>query len=180
MVEMEPTDADLLQRIPREPAAFTIFYRRHVEEVLGHLRRRTGSAELAADIAAEAFAAVLAQAGRFDPTRGDGRGWLFGIVRHKLIDAQRSGSAERAVRRRLGIRNVPLTDDDVKLIDALGSEAEAFVAELPPDQRDAVRGRILEDLGYDELAERARVSPAAVRQRVSRGLAAIRTRMEQE
>lgn len=175
-----PTDAELLQRIPKEPGAFTAFYGRHVEDVLGHLRRRTGSAELAADLTAEVFATVLASARHFDPARGDGRAWLFGITRHKLLDAQRRGSAEQVARRRLGIRNVPLVAEDVALIDALGSAAEAFVAELPADQRDAVRGRVLDDLDYDELAHRSRVSPAVIRKRVSRGLAVLRSRLEQE
>jgi DNA-directed RNA polymerase specialized sigma24 family protein len=43
-----------------------------------------------------------------------------------------------------------------------------------------VRGRVLEDRGYDELAAAAGVSPAAIRQRVSRGLALLRTRLEKE
>lgn len=179
MGEMDPTDAELIARMPHDEAAFGVFYRRHVEDVLGFLRRRSGSAGLAADVCSEVFATVLLRCGRFDPSRGEGRAWLFAIARHKLIDAQRRGSAERSARRRLGVPAITLDGADVEAIDALGSDPEAYVAELPPDQRDAVRGRVLDELTYEDLARDAGVSPAAMRQRVSRGLAALRARMEE-
>ena len=157
---------------------FVAFYREHAQPVLAFLARRTGDPELAADLTAEVFAEVLRKRARFNPARGDARSWLFAIAAHKQIDAHRRGHAEDRARRRLGMRRVELTEDDRALIAALGSEVEAAVAELPPEQRDAVRGRVVEDLGYDELARRADVTPAAMRQRVARGLAALRTRME--
>jgi DNA-directed RNA polymerase specialized sigma24 family protein len=60
------TDEELLAALSRsrEPAAFSAFYRRHVDDVLGFLARRTGDAELAADLTAEVFATVLLQARR--------------------------------------------------------------------------------------------------------------------
>lgn len=176
---MEPTDTELLARMPHEEVAFSLFYRRHVEDILAFLRRRSGSAELAADVAAEVFATVLLRARRFDPEKGDGRTWLFSIARHKLIDAQRRGSAERTAQRRLGVPAFTLEDADITAIDALGNAAEAHVAALPAEQRDAVRGRVLDEESYEELAQRAGVSPAAMRQRVSRGLATVRERMEE-
>jgi DNA-directed RNA polymerase specialized sigma24 family protein len=50
---------------------------------------------------------------------------------------------------------------------------EAF-AHLPDAQQDAIRLRVLDDLGYDEAAERLDTTPQAVRARVSRGLSALR------
>jgi len=48
--------------------------------------RRTGSAELAADLTAEVFAAaLLAWRQRAGPVL-DERAWLFGIAQHKLVD----------------------------------------------------------------------------------------------
>ena len=68
--------------------------------------------------------------------------------------------------------------DDVAMTVALGSTVETLVSELPPDQRAAVTGRVVEDRSYAELAEHADVSQATVRQRVVRGLATVRTRLE--
>src|SRR3954454_15566783 len=53
------SDEQLLEATPRTPAAFAVFYRRHEGAVLGYFMRRAGNAELAADLAAETFAAAL-------------------------------------------------------------------------------------------------------------------------
>ena len=44
-------------------ASFALFYRRHVDAMLGFFSRRTRDAELAADLTAETFAAALAARG---------------------------------------------------------------------------------------------------------------------
>jgi RNA polymerase sigma-70 factor, ECF subfamily len=174
------SDEELLGAVAREPAAFSAFYRRHVDDVLGFLARRSGDPELAADLTAEVFATVLLKARRYRPERGTPTAWLFAIAVHKHNDAWRRAAAEDRARRRLGVRDVPLTDEDVAYIQARAGDVEALMADLPAEQRAAVRGRVLEDRGYEDLARDAGVSPAAVRQRVSRGLAGLRTRLERE
>lgn len=158
--------------------AFVALYRAHAEAVLSFLARRTGDADLAADLTAEVFVEVARRPARLRSLEGDERAWLLAVARNKQVDAFRRGQAEDRARRRLGVRRVELSAEDRAMIDALGSAVETVVSELPAEQRDAVRGRVLDDLAYEELARRARVSPAAMRQRVSRGLAAVRTRME--
>jgi RNA polymerase sigma-70 factor (ECF subfamily) len=50
--------------------------------------------------------------------------------------------------------------------------------QLPEEQRVAVRGRVLDERGYAELAAELSCSQSVVRQRVSRGLRTIRRRLE--
>jgi len=57
--------------------------------------------------------------------------------------------------------------------DGLGTGGEAL-AHLPEAQQEAIRLRVVDDLGYDEAARRLAISPQAVRARVSRGLSALR------
>ena len=76
-----PADEDILAALAERPDDFALFYRRHVRGLLGYLLRRTGDAELAADLCAETFAAALSGARRFDPERGPAVGWLYGIAR---------------------------------------------------------------------------------------------------
>jgi RNA polymerase sigma-70 factor (ECF subfamily) len=174
------SDEELLAALPRDPAAFSAFYRRHVDDVLGYLARRSGDPELAADLTAEVFATVLLQARRYRAERGAPKAWLLTIAARKHTDSWRRAAAEDRARRRLGVRDVDLEADDVAYIEARAGEVEALIADLPAEQRVAVRGRVLEDRGYDELAAAAGVSPAAIRQRVSRGLAALRDRLGKE
>ena len=98
---------------------------------------------------------------------------------HKLTDAQRRGYAEQRARRRLGMERLELDDEDYAQIESLGasSDAVALLELIPPDQREAVRARVLDEQGYDEIAAALQTSETVVRKRVSRGLAAVRNRM---
>jgi RNA polymerase sigma-70 factor (ECF subfamily) len=57
--------------------------------------------------------------------------------------------------------------------------AESALAALPTDQRDAVLARVVHERSYAEIAEQMRCSELLVRQRVSRGLRALRKQMEE-
>jgi RNA polymerase sigma-70 factor (ECF subfamily) len=109
--------------------------------------------------------------------------WLYGIARRLLHRAQRRGAVEDTARRRLGMTPLALSDAALERIEHVaGSEvaiAEALAA-LPEDQRAAVTARVVDERGYDEIAARARTSQSVIRKRVSRGLAGMRTRLEEE
>jgi RNA polymerase sigma factor (sigma-70 family) len=63
-----------------------------------------------------------------------------------------------------------------RLSEGSGAAAVAL-AELPPEQREAVEARVLHDREYGEIAGELSCSEAVVRQRVSRGLRALRLRL---
>jgi RNA polymerase sigma-70 factor (ECF subfamily) len=66
------------------------------------------------------------------------------------------------------------------IADAERARVDVALAALPDEQRDAVRARVLDDRDYDEIAAAHRVSEPTARQRVSRGLAALCTRMRSQ
>jgi len=176
------SDGELLRDCAQRPEAFAQFYRRHVGALLGYLVGRTGRPELAADVCAETFARALERAAQYHPARGPGRAWLFAIAGSVLVDGARRGRVEARARRRLGMPPRELTDADIERIEELadagrGLDPEALVADLPADQRDAVLARVVEERPYAEIAAELEVSEAVVRQRVSRGLATLRTRI---
>ena len=147
--------------------------------MLGFFSRRTRDAELAADLTAETFAAALANRAKYKPELGSAASWLFAIGMNKLVDAQRRGRAERRAQRRLGMERIELDDEDIARIDALGNDPGvlAWLEALEPAQREAISAHVIDERSYREIAERQHVSQAAVRKRVSRGLAAARERM---
>jgi DNA-directed RNA polymerase specialized sigma24 family protein len=55
--------------------------------------------------------------------------------------------------------------------------ADALLEALPADQGTALRAHVLDERPYGEIAVAEGVSEAAIRQRVSRGLAALRQRI---
>lgn len=159
--------------------AFGDFYARHEDAVLAFFLRRVRRADVAADLAAETFAAALRSRASHDPARGEARGWLFGIARNVLAGSLRRGRVEDDARRRLGMERLVLDDAALASVEALlGSPVVAALDDLPPDQRAAVTGRVVEERSYEELAAALRCSEMVVRQRVSRGLRTLRTRLE--
>ncbi len=173
------TDGELLVASVADPEAFAVFYRRHVRGVLGFFRRRVDSAELAFDLMAETFAAALEAAPRYQKRTEPARGWLYGIAWNKLHEAHRRGRAEDSARRALGMTRIVLTDEALERIEALaGGEALQLLESLPADQRNAVRARVLDGRGYGEIAAELQCSEMVVRKRVSRGVRALRLRME--
>ena len=177
------SDQQLLKAsITTEPEAFTVFYERHVDVVLAFLRKRTDSPEVAADLMAETFAAaLLALHADTDPSELEVPvAWLLGIARHKLYESYRRGRVEAAARERLHLEPLVLDDNDLALVDELSeSELVKQLADLlPPDQLQALRLRVIDELDYDEIARGLSCSEAVVRKRVSRALHTLRARVE--
>jgi len=179
------SDEALLAASGRERAAFGVFYERHERSLLGFFGAVTRRPEVAADLTAETFATALESAAAFDQTRGSPRMWLFGIARHVLAASARHGRVESEARRRLGLQELVLRPGQVELIEALiEREGDAIVAdwlaELPAEQAQALRARVLDGRDYAEIASDLRCSEALVRQRVSRGLGRLRRRLSEE
>lgn len=163
------------------PQAFGQIYERYEAELLRFFLHATGRAELAADLTAETFARAIEVIAKYDPTRGRADQWLFGIARHILKESYRRGRVDAAARERLGFPRLVLDDHAVEVISRLGTGvATLALAELPDEQREAIEARVLHERDYDEIAGELCCSEAVVRQRVSRGLRALRTRLAGE
>jgi len=170
------SDDDLLTTDDAE--AFGMFYDRHVHSVLGYFARRTGEPERAADLTAETFASALAARRRYRPGGAPAVAWLFAIAARRLADYHRRGRVDARAQRVLAMEPVPLGAEDAEMVRMLGEDtAVSLLSGLPADQRAAIRWHVVDDRSYGEIAADQRVSEQVVRQRVSRGLAALRARM---
>jgi RNA polymerase sigma factor (sigma-70 family) len=175
-VPEERTDTQLLIASRTEPEAFTELYRRHAEDLLRYFARRTLDPETAAELTAETFAEAFASRATYRDQGVNGVAWLYGIARHRLGRFFRSGRVDAAARRKLGMPERDLPPEDYERIEDLIDfapirEALAEALEtLSPDQREAMRLRVIDGLGYAEVAERLNCTEQNARQRVSRGL----------
>ena len=173
------SDERLLLHAADEAEAFAAFYRRYERPMLVYFLRRTHDPELAADLAAEVFAAALMSCRRFRPGRAPASAWLFAIAEHKLSHSRRRGTVEDRARKRLRMEPLTLEDEDLERIEQLGSEAGlvGLLGGLPVEQREAVQARVLEERSYEQIAKEPQCSQSVVRKRVSRGLARLREQL---
>jgi RNA polymerase sigma-70 factor (ECF subfamily) len=54
-----------------------------------------------------------------------------------------------------------------------------LLAELPPDQREAIEARVINEREYADIAAQLRCSEQVIRKRVSRGLGSLRASLEE-
>jgi RNA polymerase sigma factor (sigma-70 family) len=165
---------------PRHGLDVDALYLREREPLLMYLIRRTADAEIALDLWAETFAAAVEGARGFrGTTDAEAAGWLYGIARRQLAQFYRRGKIEQRAMQRLRLERPEAAVDLVGELERragmhdLRRELAAALAELSPGVRNAVHLRVIEQVGYPDVAERLGISEAAARARVSRGLAAL-------
>ena len=179
---MSETDhAALLARVAaRDEGAFDALYVAYLPLVLRWALRETRDRELAADLSAEVFAAAMLAAPRYRPDGGSVGAWLIGIAINKLRESRRRKRVEDSARRRLKLEPVVLTDADLELVDELvgmDERLQALIQTLPVEQQKAVIARVVDERSYEEIAREMECSPSVIRQRVSRGLRALRSEL---
>jgi RNA polymerase sigma factor (sigma-70 family) len=159
------------------PAAFVDFYEAHARNVLVFFARRTFDVEAARDLTAETFAQAFEHRRRFrGRTDAEAAGWLYAIARHLLARYARRGAVSRRAVERLGIEVPAVTEDDLeRIVDLAGlsrlrEQVAAAFAELPLDQHEALRLRVIDERSYGEVAATLGVSEQTARARVSRAL----------
>jgi RNA polymerase sigma-70 factor (ECF subfamily) len=153
-----------------------VFYERHAATVLRYFARRTLDPEAAAELTAETFAQAFASRRRF---RDQGRGglvWLYGIGRHLLNRYFRTGAVDARARRRLGVPERLISEEDYERIEELidfeqvGRAIASAFSVLSEEQREALTLRVVEGRPYNEVAEHLSCTEETARSRVSRGL----------
>ncbi|MCU1677544.1 MAG: polymerase, sigma-24 subunit, subfamily [Frankiales bacterium] len=177
------SDGELLRAAARDPEAIGELYARYESLVASYLMRQSRDPELTADLTAETFCAALLSARSYRDNGESAAGWLLWIARNLLLRSWSRGRAESRARQRLGVE-VAIGDESLErveaLIDASGESPrlrEALSA-LPAGQRDAIRAYVLQERPYPDVASELGVTEPTVRQRVSRGLARMRTTLE--
>jgi len=163
-----------------DPDSLSALYREHAEAMLVYFARRSYDPQLALDLVAETFARAHARRRRFrGASEVEAGAWLWAIAHNVLSDALRRGRAERRALQRLGVVTPRLADDELDRIAELAGLADlrAAVADalatLVPEQREALRLRVVLELDYQTVGARLGVSPATARARVSRALRSL-------
>jgi RNA polymerase sigma-70 factor (ECF subfamily) len=173
----------LLARSRASPHAFADFYEQMSPQVLRFFVRRTSDRHRAVDLTAETFATAFEHRREFrGASDQQAAAWLWKIARNELAGYQRSRAVELAAVQRLRLErhSLSLRDDELLELERLTSTEELreqiqhALEVLPDDQQEVVRMRFIDELSYDEMAQKLGVSNDVVRTRTSRALRALR------
>jgi RNA polymerase sigma factor (sigma-70 family) len=171
--------------LPLDPADISRLYRSHARPMTAFFARRTYDPETAVDLVAETFASAFESRTRFRGRSDDEAvAWIYGIARHQLSGFYRQGGVERRAMSRLGIERRALTDPEFERIEeladlaALRTAVAAALDGLPAEHALVLRLRVVEELGYDEIAKRLAIGEQTARARVSRALRGLAHRLE--
>jgi RNA polymerase sigma-70 factor (ECF subfamily) len=171
------TDEQLFQLMKKgDREAFAELYERREPPLYRYALHMTGSTANAEEIAHEVFVQLMAANNRFDETRGNLEGWMYGVARN-LIRVLRRKSANVAP----GEMDEPAYEPNVlrSLIDGETMTAlHAAIRELPDGYREAVVLCDLEERNYDEAARLVGCPVGTIRSRLhrARGLLAGKLR----
>ena len=137
--------------------------------------RRLGDRDRAADCTQEVFVGAWRSRDRFDPAKGTLAGWLIGIARFKVVDAQRA----------TGRTPTPVEDppEDAAVVapsDDLGEQllVQHALESLSPRARQVVELAFYSDLTQSQIAERLALPLGTVKSDMRRALMRLRAELE--
>jgi len=199
--QIELNDEGLLRRMcAGDEDAFTLLYRRKHPAIYRFALHMSGSPETAEDVTQEVFMTLMRDPGRFDPTRGNLTGFLFGIARNhlrkrwerdarlvplsgasdelgQLAAAAQAGSNGNGLHHPRGNGNGsngtgPEAIDDLASWEAVRKLRQA-ISTLPESYREVVALCELEEMSYEEAAAALDCPIGTVRSRLHRARALL-------
>jgi RNA polymerase sigma-70 factor (ECF subfamily) len=150
----------------------------HGGEIHAFARRAVRDAALAEEITQDVFVRAWAARHQYDGTRGTLRGWLYGITRNRIIDAQRSRGARPQLVTVSDERHPVVGDPTEDVLRQL--TIAAALERLPADRRALVEQVYLEGRTPSEIAAVTGQRPGTVRKRLLDALAVLRRHAEED
>jgi RNA polymerase sigma factor (sigma-70 family) len=134
----------------------------------------------AEDVTQATFVAAWLGRRTFDPQRGDLRGWLLGIARHRATDQLRARAREHRIAE--SVRALPdrpaAASDPERMVDRM--MVTDALADLPAEQRRMLHLAFYDGLSHQQIATQAGLPLGTVKSQIRRGLASLRRQWEGE
>lgn len=177
-------DRELARRIAAgEEEAAAELMRRLGPELFAYARRILDDPHLAEDVLQDTFLGAFQTMERFDARHSSLRGWVFGILRHKVVDAVR----RRGIRWTVSLddpeeggfredghwktgQRFPVWDEHQEILQVV----RECLDHLPHNQREAVILRSIRELSSQEAADVLGMPEPALRQLLHRARQALR------
>jgi RNA polymerase sigma-70 factor (ECF subfamily) len=167
-----------VRSIGTDPAAFTEFYRAHVDEVTRFVARRVADPQLVADLTAEVFLAVIEAAARYRGSFGGPRTWLYGIARNVIAAEFRRSAREQRAESLIAGRRLLDADDIDRLMEQIDAfrqvrELHKMLRALPEGERAVLELVSVDGLTVAEAAAALNIRQVTARVRLHRARQAL-------
>jgi RNA polymerase sigma-70 factor, ECF subfamily len=163
---------EVARLVAGDAVAWEALYGRVYPAMLAYADRRLGTVEDARDAVSEAMSRAVATVERMAERAAAPEAWLFGILRHVVLDQQRRTYRRRDLPVRRPIEE-PHALDGIVLDEEQEAVREAF-ARLSDKDRELLELRVVAGLGSDEVASVLGMRPGAVRMAQARALDRLR------
>lgn len=170
-------DRDLVIRcLAGEGAAWEQLLKIHHRKTYNLCYRFTGNGAEAEDLTQEIFVKVFQTLGSFDPAQAQFATWLGRVSRNHLVDHYRRTRRDKATAslddedEGIHPRAGPASDARATLEDRERKDLiQAALSRLPPEMREVIILRDLQDMDYSEIAQTLAVPEGTVKSRLNRG-----------
>ena len=174
------SDRPDLTAIGRDPEAFELFYRSHVDMVGRFIARRVSDPHTVADLTADVFLAAIASAHSYRPERGSVAGWMHGVARHVVAGEFKRQAREQDAARRDGGRRPVGTEDIARIEERIDAEKHArrtyeALTAMPEPARQLIELIAVDGLTLTQAAAALGVTPLVARVRLHRARKSLRT-----
>lgn len=165
----------MLRAAAGDEAAFAELYHRHREGLLAFCYRMLRNWEDAGDVFQEAFRYLHAHAATYRPTARFTT-YLFHVARNMCIDVlrRRKRWIVHPLDPALDLPDGSPADGSRLEVEEVEAHLRKALEEVPPPYREVLHFRVVERLGYDEIARILECPVGTVKSRLHVGLAALR------
>lgn len=162
--------------------AIVAMYHEHANSVFAYLARRVGR-DLAQDLLSETFRQAIESHAGYDSKKGSQRVWLFGVASNVLRRHWRTEQRHLRALDRLHGEAGTVFDPLLSMPERIDAESEstlvlAAITELDAIDRDVLLLSCWEELSSADVAAALDLSPGAVRTRLHRVRARLRTAID--
>ena len=133
---------------------------------------------LAEEATMDVYLQIWRQAKSFSPARGNPSAWLLNMARSRAIDLLRRGARQKRLEESLEAACLMVADtDDPEQASLLGEEqrrAREALAQLNPEQRQAIEIAYFAGLSHSEIAELLGLPLGTIKTRIRSGMMKLR------
>lgn len=153
-------------------------YRQEARYLLGVAVRIVRDRALAEDVLHDAFISVWQKAGDFNASKGEARGWIYAIVRHKALNLVRSSlrlvSADEEIIEAIEAEHAAASLANAFEIEADLGRLQGCLERLDPPKRNSILYAYVDGCSHGEIAQRLQSPLGTVKAWIKRGLSSLR------